>query len=98
MLILVPSFDGYQTCSTSTVDGSTGNVRLLPQLGAASRLRQIDAEDRRRIVEARERQIRLGAIVLGRDGRRADAGLVDARRASGPTMSKTSTTFDAFFR
>ena len=66
MLIFVPSFDGYQTCSTSTATGSTGTVRLLPQLRRGRRLRQIDAEDRRRIVEARERQVRLGAILLGR--------------------------------
>ena len=36
MLIFVPSFDGYQTCSTSTDDGSTGTGGCCHSSGSAA--------------------------------------------------------------
>ncbi len=84
MLIFVPSFDGYQTCSTSAIDGSTGTSGRSQSSGGGRGLREIDAKDRRRIVEAREREKCLGAIFLGRDGRaiRCPADCTSAERST----------------
>ena len=73
-LICVPSFDAYDTRSTSTDAGSTATSGLAHRVGDALGLRRgRSLKHRRRIVEAGEREVRFGAILGDRQARQANA-------------------------
>jgi hypothetical protein len=75
----VPSLLLYQTCLTSTMRDRRG-LGALPQFALAGAA-EVDAVDARRGVEAAEGEEGLGAVFLGRDAGRTDAG--EFKRAAG---------------